>query len=151
MDFLNVDISTLNYENYPFPHIVIDNFIKNDYLNKILKETNLLNNDNADMKFIYDQSITEYNKFAFQRIDSFPSILKNIFFELNSTTFIKQLESLTGIHGIIANSLDLQGAGIHRIENNRFLQVHTDFNSYTHPIYGKLDRRINLLLYLNPD
>jgi hypothetical protein len=61
------------------------------------------------------------------------------------------LESLTGIHGIIANSLDLQGAGIHRIENNRFLQVHTDFNSYTHPIYGKLDRRINLLLYLNPD
>jgi len=29
--------------------------------------------------------------------------------------------------------------------------MHTDFNSIDNPKYGKLDRRLNLLIYMNPD
>merc|ERR1712187_932503 len=29
--------------------------------------------------------------------------------------------------------------------------MHTDFNSYNHPRYGKPDRRLNLLLYMNEE
>ena len=29
--------------------------------------------------------------------------------------------------------------------------MHTDFNTYDNPTHGKLDRRINLLLYMNKD
>ena len=31
------------------------------------------------------------------------------------------------------------------------MEIHTDFNFYNHKKYGLLDRRINLLLYLNPN
>ena len=29
--------------------------------------------------------------------------------------------------------------------------MHTDFNTYNHPTHRKLDRRINLLIYMNAD
>lgn len=61
------------------------------------------------------------------------------------------LEKLTGITGIIRNDLKLKGAGVHRILKDGFLKVHTDFNTYESEKYGRLDRRINLLLYLNPN
>ena len=41
----------------------------------------------------------------------------------------------------------LSGGGYHEINNGGFLKVHADYNK--HP-YINLDRRINLLLYLNP-
>ena len=40
----------------------------------------------------------------------------------------------------------LSGGGYHEIKNSGFLKVHVDFTK--HP-YLNLDRRINLLLYLN--
>jgi Rps23 Pro-64 3,4-dihydroxylase Tpa1-like proline 4-hydroxylase len=70
--------------------------------------------------------------------------------ELNSPEFINYLENMTGITDIIANDTTLLGGGIHRIKNGGFLKLHTDFNSYHHKHYGKLDRRINLLIYMNP-
>jgi len=68
---------------------------------------------------------------------------------LSSDSFIDDLEKLTGIENIIRNDCELRGAGIHIIKKNGFLELHTDFNMYDHPKYGKLDRRINLLLYMN--
>ena len=54
------------------------------------------------------------------------------------------------------NDLSLKGAGIHRILNNGYLQFHTDFNTYYKNNVKRdkkihLDRRINLLLYMNPE
>jgi len=138
----------VTYEQYPFPHKVIDNFLKTDHISNILLSINKLKDENADSKFINPKSPYEYNKYAFNTNYNFH--LKQLFIELNSPFFINQLEKLTGIQGLITNDITLQGAGIHRIKRGGYLQLHTDFNSYNHK-YGKLDRRINLLIYMNPD
>ena len=38
MNFINEDNlrDNINYERYPFPHTIIDNFLKNDVLDNVL-------------------------------------------------------------------------------------------------------------------
>jgi Rps23 Pro-64 3,4-dihydroxylase Tpa1-like proline 4-hydroxylase len=54
---------------------------------------------------------------------------------------------LTGIEGLVVD-WQLAGGGMHALRTGGFLNVHADFNYHRHL---KLDRRINLLLYLNKD
>jgi Rps23 Pro-64 3,4-dihydroxylase Tpa1-like proline 4-hydroxylase len=150
MNFVNEDNlkNNISYEQYPFPHTIIDNFFKNEVLDNILLNMNNLKDQDADSKFIIPHSPYEYNKYAFS--SNYGDYLKNVFIELNAPEFIKYLEQITGIENLITNDISLLGAGIHRIKNGGYLQLHTDFNSY-HNHYGKLDRRINLLIYMNPE
>jgi len=67
--------------------------------------------------------------------------------QLNSSTFLNFLESLTGIQGIIPDP-HFNGGGLHQIERGGYLKIHVDFNRHKRL---KLDRRLNLLLYLNRD
>jgi hypothetical protein len=57
------------------------------------------------------------------------------------------LEELTGITGLVADP-HLIGGGLHELGPGGFLRVHADFNIHSHL---KLDRRLNVLLYLNED
>jgi hypothetical protein len=70
---------------------------------------------------------------------------------LNSKEFIEQIEKVTEINDLVYGDCNLNGAGIHIIKNKGRLAMHTDFNTYDHPKLGKLDRRINLLVYMNKD
>ena len=70
---------------------------------------------------------------------------------MSAKTATTQIEKLTGISDIITGDATLRGGGIHMIKNEGRLAMHTDFNIYNHSEYGKLDRRINLLLYMNKD
>ena len=66
MDFVNEDnLKNSSYDNYPFPHTIIDNFLKNDVLDNILLNINNLKDEDADCKFINPSSPYEYNKYAF--------------------------------------------------------------------------------------
>ena len=133
---------------YPFPHVVIDGFLQSDTLPKILSEVNKLQDADAQTKYIDASSPYEFNKYAFN--SNYGPYPRKLFVELNSPDFIKHIERITGVENIICNDLSLHGAGIHRIKSKGFLQLHTDFNTY----YSKtrmLDRRINLLISLNPD
>jgi len=130
----------------PFCFAVIDNFLSENKINGVLNDVKKLEISNADYKF-FDAS-WECNKYGFQK--NFGENLQQIFEYFVSDEFIDHLEKLTGITGIIRNDLKLKGAGVHRILKDGFLKVHTDFNSYTSDKHGRLDRRINLLLYLNP-
>jgi Rps23 Pro-64 3,4-dihydroxylase Tpa1-like proline 4-hydroxylase len=67
--------------------------------------------------------------------------------ELNSATFIDFLERLTGIPGLVPDP-HFVGGGLHQIERGGHLKIHADFNR--HPGTG-LERRLNVLLYLNRD
>jgi Rps23 Pro-64 3,4-dihydroxylase Tpa1-like proline 4-hydroxylase len=133
---------------YPFQHVVIDGFLQSDTLPRILSEVNKLQDVDAQSKYIDPSSPYEFNKYAFN--SNYGSYLKQLFVELNSPDFIKHIERITGVNNIICNELSLHGAGIHRIKSKGFLQLHTDFNTY-HSKKGMLDRRINMLIYLNPD
>lgn len=74
-------------------------------------------------------------------------VLREILLEMNSGAFIKFLEKLSGIEGLIPDPF-YNGGGIHRIERGGKLDVHADYN--VHPV-TRLDRRVNVLLYLNRD
>lgn len=145
------ELNDVNYLNNPFPHCVIDNFLDTDHANKLHEELNSLNLENADVKFKNINNLHEYNKFAFNKIEKLPLTLRNTFIYLNSKEFIAKIEKLTGIPDLIYGDVNLLGAGVHMIKNKGFLGMHTDFNIYNHPTYGKLDRRINLLIYMNKD
>ena len=131
----------------PFKFTVVDDFLNEEYISPTLEDVRKLETSKADYKF-FDAS-WESNKYAFQ--NNLGENLSNVFKYLVSDEFINYLEKLTGITGIIRNDLKLKGAGIHRILKDGFLQAHTDFNSYNSDNHGRLDRRINLLLYLNPN
>lgn len=146
-----IELNNIQYLNEPYPHCVIDNFFDTKVANDLYENINSLQLKDANSKFISQKSLYEYNKFAFSEIEKLPLSLKNIFIYLNSKEFIGQIEKLTGISDIVYGDLKLKGAGIHIIKNKGFLGMHTDFNTYSHPTHGKLDRRINLLIYMNKD
>jgi len=133
---------------YPFPHVVIDGFLQSETLPKILSDVNKLQDADAQSKVIDPSSPYEFNKYAFN--SNYGSYIRQLMVELNSTDFIKNIERITGVNNIICNEISLHGTGINRTRSNGFSQLHTDFNTY-HAKNRMLDRRIKLLIYLNPD
>jgi hypothetical protein len=73
--------------------------------------------------------------------------LRALFYAFNSKPFIRVLENITSIPGLIPDPYFL-GAGFHEIKQGGHLSVHVDFN---HHKVMNLERRINLLIYLNKD
>jgi len=135
-------------DDYPYHHIIIDNFLKEECLQQILTAVSNLDTKRANSKFIKNNGL-ENNKFAFT--SNLGDLLNDIFKELVSEEFIDHVEKLTGIKDIIKNDTSLLGAGIHRITSGGYLGLHTDFNTVLNKTHGKIDRRINILIYLNKD
>lgn len=125
----------------PFPHIVIDDFIDADVLNAVLDEfpTN-------DQKEFFDRD-QERLKFQFQPLEVLSGVTRNLFAELNSQAFLGFLEELTGIQGLVSDPY-FEGGGLHETKRGGHLGVHADFNVHSKL---KLERKINLLIYLNRD
>jgi len=126
----------------PFPHIQLDNFFEDNFLNSVLNDfpdlSNLKNSQNY-------QNINEI-KFANNDYKNFPDNIKLFFNFLNSVIFLKFLQDITSINEKLFSDPELNGGGLHEIKSGGLLKVHTDFNK--HPNNG-LDRRINVLIYLN--
>lgn len=130
---------------YPFPHIVIDNFMNESYLKKALNEIPFINNWEHDKGEEEDAGEHQFRKLYL--CSGFPEYVNNVLSFMNSTEVLKYLEELTGIKELISDP-SYYGGGIHRIKSRGRLSVHVDYNY--HPI-TKLHRRLNLLLYLNKD
>ena len=127
----------------PFPHIVIDNLFEDSALESVLRdfpapgETRWARFDNPMEK-----------KLGFYYADSTISdTIRRFLDAMNGFEMLLFLEALTGIEGLIPDPY-FGGGGLHQIEPGGFLKVHADFN--VHPKL-KLDRRLNLLIYLNKD
>ncbi len=150
-----MNIVLTKYETCPFEHCVIDNFIPNEQKENIYNKVQELTLDKATSRYSnFDQNgfkLVTHNKFGLSNINSFHPDLLDFFKYLTGDGFVSKLEMLTGINGLIRNDYTLLGGGVHIITNGGSLMMHTDFNSYDHTKYGKLDRRINLLLYMNKD
>ena len=129
----------------PFPHIVIDNLISEDFLRKCAEEfPDLSKTENASRHFARTSE-----KLASPRGNDFqpPSIYELLSF-LNSSEFIDFLQELTSVEESLIPDPHFIGAGLHQIRKGGFLKVHADF--CRHP-ENNLDRRLNVLLYLNED
>jgi hypothetical protein len=73
--------------------------------------------------------------------------MRSLFYSFNSIPFVGFIENLTGIKGLIPDPY-FAGAGFHQVNEGGHLDIHTDFNF--HSAMG-LERRINVLIYLNKD
>ena len=141
-------LKTLYKSAYPFPYIVIDNFLP-EYLLRVCKEEihrhDVWHHDNVDFtkeyqhkKFYYPNYNTDMKEFR----DKLP-ITSLVMDYLNSFEFIKFLEELTG-HQKLYRDPVLMGGGIHRIKKGGKLSVHIDYNQ--HPNSEK-KRVLNVLIY----
>ena len=128
----------------PFPHLEIDNFFSDEYLDSILSDFPDLSNLKDSQNYKNQNEI----KFANNDFNNFPEKIKIFFNFLNSKTFLSFLQNLTSIKEKLIADEKLNGGGLHEIKNGGLLKVHTDFNK--HPT-NNFDRRINVLIYLNKD
>lgn len=127
----------------PFPHVVIDDFLLPECAAELVAA--FPSRDEGSWDHYQDGGRTE--KLAISAETAMPPIFRQLVWGLNSGPSVCFLERLTGIDGLVADP-HLVGGGLHRIEAGGFLDVHADFNRHT---VLRLDRRLNLLLYLNPD
>ena len=146
----DIESKNITYQNSnPFPHIILDDFLPKQILVKLVEYSKSLKLENCCNNRLPPNKNTQY-KYAYQNFLEYPNEIKMVFNYLNSDSFISKLEKLTGISNIISNNTSLEGGGFHKITNNGFLNLHTDFNNYADKNLGSLDRRINILIYLNP-
>ena len=128
----------------PFPHIQIDNFFSNEYLETVLQEF-------PDLSKLTDsQNYKNQNEIKFANNDykNFPETIKDFFNFLNSKIFLNFLQTITSIKESLIADEQLNGGGLHEIKTGGLLKVHTDFSK--HPT-NNFDRRVNVLIYLNKD
>jgi hypothetical protein len=134
----------------PFPHIVLDEFIRSDVVDAILAG---FPSPSADIKWRQlvasgsDGEKVQFNKQGMPHLFKISAVARQLIWELNSGTFIRALEKLTGIENLIPDP-SLRGGGLHQVLPGGVLGVHADF---THHVDYDLERRVNLLLYLNKD
>ena len=126
----------------PFPNIAFNNFFNNDFLNTILNEFPDLSKLHGSQNYNVKNEIKLSNK----NYDNFPTTIKLFIDFLNSDTFLSFLQNITSIEEKLISDPQLEGGGLHEIKRGGVLKVHTDFNR--HPTLD-LDRRINVLIYLN--
>lgn len=124
----------------PFPHVVIDDLLPADALRAVAEAFP----KPGDLDWhVFDNP--SQKKLAFEDARRMESGALWLLYQLNSARFMEFLERLTGIEGLIPDPYFV-GGGLHQIERGGFLKIHADFNR--HPKFN-LDRRLNLLLYLN--
>lgn len=129
--------------NKPFPHIYFD-----DFLPSAVAELALATFPDPDkIDWLRHRGLDQNKKLAFDHAEFLPSPLRDILFFLNSRPMLLFLEKLTGIQEIFGDPY-YNGGGLHQIKPGGSLEVHADY-SY-HPKL-KVDRRINVLVYLNKD
>src|SRR3984957_1429988 len=126
----------------PFPHVVFDNFFDPALLDVVLEEFP----KPGQIKWQSFDNGQEV-KLASATETSFGPVTRLLMYHLNSKTCLQFLSAVTGIDNLIADP-GFEGGGLHQIVRGGKLGVHADFNK--HRNFG-LDRRLNLLLYLNKD
>ena len=129
-------------KNTPFPSIVIENFFDENYLSQVLSDFPDLSELKTSQKYMNKNEI----KYANNNYANFPDSIKKLFDFLNSDSYLNFLQKLTSIKEKLICDPQLNGGGLHEIKKGGVLKVHTDFSR--HPSL-KLDRRINVLIYLN--
>jgi Rps23 Pro-64 3,4-dihydroxylase Tpa1-like proline 4-hydroxylase len=151
LDFINDKYVNINFKkiskiynkNKPFPHIFFTSFFKDKIIHNISNSFPDLKKKNT-----YEKKDINEKKFGLSKIDQFPANIRKFVEFLNSSPFLQYLNSLTGIKETLIPDPYFYGGGLHQMNNGGYLKVHTDF--YLHPKM-KLDRRLNLLVYLNKD
>lgn len=130
-------------DNEPYPHIHLDEFLEPEIAAEMSREFPGLETD-AWTRYKHQNE----NKLGLTKRELFPPLIAEVVDELNSPEFVSWLSKVTGIPDLLADD-SLEGGGLHQSGPGGFLNVHTDFR--THHYHKNWRRRVNLILYLNPN
>lgn len=137
------EISKAYKDALPFPHAVIDNFLEEDLAKLVFSELESLDVSN----WYFDPHSYQVNKWFMPDLNRLPATTASVLAEFNSKNTLEFLENLTGLNNLIPDPSYL-GGGVHVSSSGGKLGIHADFN--LHPS-SKLHRRLNALLFLNPE
>jgi hypothetical protein len=143
-----IDLGKQKHAEYanaaPFPNIYFDDFLNPDALKEVLAEFPELGNNKEDIHYANPNEV----KYASNGIYRFGPKSRAMFSYLNSQPFLEFLQELTGIKETLVPDPYFQGGGFHQIKPGGYLKLHVDFHKHK---MMNLDRRINVLIYLNED
>jgi len=133
----------------PFPHVVIDDFLPPEAYASV---RDCFPGPTDDIWKKPDNIHTRGKMVTKRGADDlkerqYSQEARRVFHEFNSSLFLRFLETLTGIKGLIGDPYFAEG-GFHSSEDGGYLDVHADFSH--HDLLG-LERRLNLIMYLNDD
>jgi hypothetical protein len=127
----------------PFPHVVLEGLFDDAVLDEVLADFPAP----GAMRWMSFDNAREKKLGWYHERSTVSDRVRHFLEAMNGFEMLMFLEALTGIEGLIPDPY-FGGGGLHQIEPGGFLKVHADFN--VHPKL-KLDRRLNLLVYLNKD
>jgi len=130
-------------ENHPCPHILLENFLEPSLALAMARQFPR----HASEAWTQYKHANE-NKTGMAQRELFPPAIRALVDELNSPEFVAWVSRLTGIPNLIADPM-LEGGGLHQAGRGGYLNVHRDFSM--HHFHKNWHRRVNLILYLNPD
>jgi len=136
-DWLDND---LNIINEPFNHIIIDNFLQDDYFDKVTKS--LPNSTDNFWEYMNPLEV----KYALDRPEYMNDYIVNIFNVLSHPKVIEKISNIFGIQDLEYDPY-MNGAGLHYHPRNGRLNMHLDYEQ--HPILKDKQRRLNIIFYLN--
>jgi hypothetical protein len=127
----------------PFPHIVLDDFLPRELVEKVLANFPTGERE-SDRSFNIGYGGEHKRQITPEDCNRFG---REVFQFFNSRPMLQFLEGLTGIDGLLPDPY-FNGGGFHEITRGGRLGVHADFriNEQLH-----VQRRLNLLVYLNPE
>ena len=125
----------------PFRYLSFDNFLIEQQAWRIYREFPPIDPD----RWVDSNGLHQKNKWTNPLVSG--SVAERFFQEANSKPFLEAVARITGISHLLADN-SFFGAGYHQTRDGGFLDVHVDFNKLKGT---RLDRRLNLLLYLNPE
>ena len=139
--------------NLPFNHIVMDDFFRDDTIEKLLDEVEFIASNPSELwRFVgggddYDKHDDQINKKQIYSFENMLPTMQEVIKYLNSKQFLKIVSEITGLKNLSNESETYTNAAYHQTSKDGRLEIHHDFNdSYINP---NLFRQVNLLVYLN--
>ena len=124
----------------PFPHLVIDNFLVEDFANKLLETFPVF-----DTTLATDETGKAGLKCVHENVRSLGNAYCDLDELISGNGFRDLVATMTGIPALIHDP-NYYGGGTHENQSGQDLDLHIDFNY--HPVTND-HRRLNLILFLN--
>jgi hypothetical protein len=149
MGRLGMSLSRQFREAEPFPHIAIDGLFSDAVLRRVVEESPPIHSElwrvwgsGANTDLAQPSSL----KRGLAEEALMGPVTRAFLHSLNSVTFLRFLERLSGIPGLIPDPA-FGGGGLHCTGRGARLLVHVD--SDRHPLGNPFNQMVNLILYLN--
>ena len=134
-----------NFFKKPFKHLIVDNFIDENFAKRCMKDFPSIKKKKMWEKSNIKSIEIKYRSVWNSEFD-IPENIVNLVRILNSSIFLKALSKVFSIPKLMPDPY-FTGGGLNVTEKGGLLDVHVDGNY--HDLSG-LNRRLNILLYFNP-